>query len=400
MADFSTSEKKILKLIPPADPMRTCLANLREAVEKIWAVETPRIVQGFTDHGIAHYERLAGYSVEILNANTGKKLSAEEAFLLLAGIYIHDIGMQCDVVKFPKIKEQAEKLGASFDVKEFTAANANDYSHSEQMDIRKNHHILSIAWIDIARSEASTPLSSAANGIPSNLVSDLKDVAVHHTKFPISDCPIEFRLDPTGRKRFVAAILRFADELDIQNNRVIIETIDTFSFKRGNAVYWWLHQQTKITFPNKGFVRLLVTLHPDDHEEFSPIIQRLYIDEFRTKNLPVISTLNENLVSIFMDYESKVIDYEEAEKLPEEVQKTLREMGGETSVSPLLDLSTEIRLWLRAIKYEISDEKMVGSAVSEMTATISAGTIKQSVLVQSVARKIEVSDVELSLIHI
>ena len=32
----------------------------------------------------------------------------QEIYLLLAGIYLHDIGMQCDIVKYPEIKEKAE----------------------------------------------------------------------------------------------------------------------------------------------------------------------------------------------------------------------------------------------------------------------------------------------------
>jgi hypothetical protein len=66
-----------------------------------------------------------------LEANDGKPLSSQEAYLLTAGVYLHDIGMQCDVVKFPQIRAQAEELGAQFDI-EFTAQRASDYSIDEQ----------------------------------------------------------------------------------------------------------------------------------------------------------------------------------------------------------------------------------------------------------------------------
>jgi hypothetical protein len=64
---------------------------------------------------MAHSQRLAGFATQLLDANDGRPLSAQEMYLLLAGIYLHDIGMQCDVVKFPPIKTRAEKLGAKFD---------------------------------------------------------------------------------------------------------------------------------------------------------------------------------------------------------------------------------------------------------------------------------------------
>ena len=66
----------------------------------------------------------------------------------MAGIYLHDIGMQCDVLRFPEIKAAAEALGARFDVT-FTAAAASSYTIDEQKAIRKNHQYLSAAWIDV-----------------------------------------------------------------------------------------------------------------------------------------------------------------------------------------------------------------------------------------------------------
>ncbi len=108
MAEFCEAEKTLLKCIPESDPLVTNIREIREAAEKIWCVEAPRVIQDFTDHGINHYERLAEYAVTLLMANQGRPLSKEEAYLLLAGIYIHDIGMQCDVVRFPAIKEREQ----------------------------------------------------------------------------------------------------------------------------------------------------------------------------------------------------------------------------------------------------------------------------------------------------
>ena len=91
--------------------MRVSLAAIRKATATIWANEASRIVQDYTDHGIKHSERLVNFANNLLKANDGRELTAQETYLLLAGIYLHDIGMQCDVVKFPQIKERAETLG-------------------------------------------------------------------------------------------------------------------------------------------------------------------------------------------------------------------------------------------------------------------------------------------------
>ena len=68
--------------------------------------------------------------------------------------------MQCDVVKYPKIKEKAEYLGAKFN-EAFIAKETNDYSQKEQNEIRKNHHYLSAAWIDYLYEENDPSLSYA-----------------------------------------------------------------------------------------------------------------------------------------------------------------------------------------------------------------------------------------------
>ena len=393
MAEFSKSEKQILKYIPPQNRLRTNLTDLREAVEIIWDIEAPRVIQDFTDHGIRHYERLADYAAQLLKANQGRKLSKEEAYLLLAGIYVHDIGMQCDVVKFPDIKDRAVELGATFQIDEFEAKTTNTYSYDEQKDIRKNHHWLSIAWIDVAKKSPDNVLHKAANGIPNELVLDLKDVAVHHTKLPITSCPVAFKLDPNGRKQFVAALLRFADELDIQSNRVNIDTVNAFSLNPENCVYWWLHHLTKVTFPTESLLNVSLTLHPADFDEFHNIIQEVFINEFRTKNSSVLSVLAKNQVPVVMDEESKVTEYEYADRLPDIIRSTLQHLSQPNHADPLSDLADEVRLWLRAIRYEVGHAHTIDGSIAEMIATMETGTIKQSVLIRCVGRPIKESDV-------
>jgi len=123
MANFSESEKKLLEAIND-DRLITSLELMRQAAEDIWAADAPRIIRDFTDHGIDHSERLASFASKLLEANDGRPILPQEMYVLLAGIYLHDIGMQCDVLKFPKIKKKAEALGAVFDI-EFAANTAS-----------------------------------------------------------------------------------------------------------------------------------------------------------------------------------------------------------------------------------------------------------------------------------
>jgi hypothetical protein len=111
-------------------------------------------------------------------------------YLLLAGIYLHDIGMQCDVIMFPEIKKQAEQLGAVFEFS-FKAVDADSYSIEEQKQIRKNHQYLSAAWIEYAQISGKSALGPAAKKIPKGWVGDLMEVCKYHSHLPIYDhfCP-------------------------------------------------------------------------------------------------------------------------------------------------------------------------------------------------------------------
>jgi hypothetical protein len=233
MPKFSSVEKLLLDLIND-DRLISSLGKIREVMEDIWE-DTPRIVKDYTDHGVRHSERLAEFVYRLLDANYGVPISSQEMYLLLAGIYLHDIGMQCDVVKFDEIRKVAEELGSSFEV-EFKSLKASDYYIQEQIAIRKNHHYLTAAWIDYAYCREKTVLGNAAQTIPDNLVEDLMDVCKYHSKLNIMECPEKFKFDVTQRKRLVAALLRFADELDVSSNRVNIETIKNFSIDPKNSL--------------------------------------------------------------------------------------------------------------------------------------------------------------------
>jgi hypothetical protein len=164
MIDLAKAELELLGFVAD-DGLRISVATIRQATERIWAEDAPRIIQDFTYHGTEHSRRLIGFAAGLLKANDGRPLSSQEAYLLLAGIYLHDIGMQCDVVKFPHIKARAEELGARFDI-EFVAQKASAYNIDEQKVIRKNHQSLTAAWIDYAYRTGDTVLGQAAKTIP------------------------------------------------------------------------------------------------------------------------------------------------------------------------------------------------------------------------------------------
>jgi NACHT domain len=390
MAKFSDAEIQLLQGVKD-DRLQTSLTLIRQAAEDIWASDAPRIIKDYTDHGIAHYERIAGFANSLLNANDGRPLSSRESYLLMAGIYLHDVGMQCDVVKFPEIQKRATALGAHFEAV-FKSPRSSDYDVDEQKAIRKNHQYLSAAWIDHAYRTGNSVLGVAAKSIPEELVDDVMDVCKHHTKVPITDCPTQFKFDQSNRKQLVAALLRFADELDIDSRRVSIETVKTFSLDPGNSIYWWIHNRTTISFSSRSVVSIVIRLSPADIMRHGQSIHVAFITEFQSKNRPVLTVLGQNGVPIVVSDDSKVIADERAEDLPPDIRNSLKAI--EKRKDPLRDLAEEVRIWLRAVRYETSDISRQGNRTADMVATLDLGTVKQRVVVRCVGGEITAEDVD------
>jgi tetratricopeptide (TPR) repeat protein len=323
MEPISEEELKLLNQIQDENS-RIGQELLRQAVGEIWGAANPRIIKGYTDHGLPHSQRLAGYAGKLLAENNDRPLSPKEMYLLLAGIYLHDIGMQCDVTMFPEIKKQAEQLGAVFEVS-FTAPDADNYSIEEQKEIRKNHQYLSAAWIEYAQVSGKSALGPAAKKIPKGLVGDLMEVCKYHSHLPIYDCPIQFKHDRTERLQLVAALLRFADELDIDANRVSIETVKNFTLDPRHSIYWWMHHCTNVNL-DQNLVHLKIILHPDDAKDHGDVIHTAVITEFEHKNRPVVDILVKHRIPIVFSRDSGVEEDKFYELLPPEIVAELHKM--------------------------------------------------------------------------
>jgi len=350
MAEFTDIEKQLMERIAESR-LRESLASIRNAVEKIWADDAPRIIQDYTDHGTHHSERLADYAAQLLAINDGRPLSSEETYLLMAGIYLHDIGMQCDVVKYSEIKAKAETMGAKFDV-EFTAKTASSYTTDEQKAIRENHHLLTGAWIDHARRSGKTVLGPAIRTVPDELVGDLISVCKYHAKLAITECPATFTLNEQGRRQLVAALVRFADELDMDGHRVSIETVKNFRLDPWNAVYWWLHQLTKVIITG-NVITLIVRLCPNDEQKCGSLVREEFIKKFQAKNRSVLGVLRWNNIPIAISADSGVVPYEYADPLPDDIVQAFQLIWQRKGV--LDALSEEVKIWLEASGYEVSD---------------------------------------------
>ena len=306
--------------------LKRSLDEVRIAVEAIWE-DNIRIIRGYTNHGIDHCDRVIEKAEWLINGKGSGLLSEQEEYVLFASAYLHDIGMQCDVVRFPEIKERAESLGAEFNVA-FGGRSAADYTLNEQESIRANHHFLSAAWIDTANNDHENVLHNAITSIPPILIRDLMDVCMYHSKLRIGDCPNNFE-HIRGRKDLIAALVRFSDELDIDTNKVTIQTVKAFNLPPRNAIYWWMHNRTIIEYdtPRENSIRITVSLNYNDFDNYGHIIKRLFIDDYVEKNNDLRDTLERYGFGVSIDHGSNVKRIRYERKLPQDIIDYINAMG-------------------------------------------------------------------------
>ena len=297
--------------------------NIKQTAAAIWTNEV-RIIKDYTDHGPEHSERIFEKLHKILwPGNAIKLLSDYELYVLILGVILHDIGMQCDVKKCKKIKNvAAEQFGASFQVV-FSEGPASSYSIEEQNELRKNHHLLTAAWLDcIFRNENLLLPTIALDSVPTELREDLIDVCRFHSKLNIFDCPK--RNDITHvRTRLIAALLRLGDELDIDRFRVDINTVKLFGYDIGNSFFWYLHEYTVVDIENH-LITLRILLNKKDYDDFADYFKEEVIDEFEKKNgiLTEIIMSNDINIGISRQSEVKCIRYQKA--LPDEISDYIK----------------------------------------------------------------------------
>lgn len=344
MWSFSSTERALLARIKD-DTLTNSLSNLRGGMESLWSADAPRLIQDFTDHGPAHTRRLVDYATKLLEANGGPPLGDEELYLLLGGIYLHDIGMQCDLAKFPSLRDEAEHLGAVFDV-QFEARRSSAYSIDEQIALRANHSFVAAACIDRAYRLGEGPLADKVKSIPASLVRDVMDVCMFHSGLDIADCPQTSEHTPGVRTKLVASIVRFADELDISDKRVNFEVVKNFNMQPESLLHWWLHSRTKVHFENPNRIRFQIALRPDDLSRYRSVIYGAFFVRFEEKNRTVLSVLNSNGFALDGMSDSRLVENPYVSKVPPEVAEILDDLLSQRTADPshrVRELEDELR---------------------------------------------------------
>ena len=176
-----------------ADQLRG-LENVRAAAARVWSRPLHRY---YTDHTTAHSERvialLDGLTAGVMA--TDKRLSPTEVYVLLAAAHLHDIGMQNE-----------------------------KFAGGDLEEIRAHHHEQTAEMIYAVFEDPAAAFSLPLTGDPA-LAEAVALVAKGHRRVDLAGAEYDSFAHgaETLRLRLLAALLRFADELDIDHRRVDLE---------------------------------------------------------------------------------------------------------------------------------------------------------------------------------
>jgi len=248
-----------------SDDLDAQLTIIRTKAERLWASQRHRY---FTDHQIDHSERI----IRILDAVTAelmgsdRRLDTQEIFVLLASAYLHDIGMQWE-----KGKYRDDELA------------------------RKDHHLLSYEMIV---GSVEDPGHYPVLGVERDYVYEIALVSKGHRQVDLYDSEYNdgVKRGEKIRLRLLAALLRLADELDIDERRVYIDLLKVADVPRDSRVHWWkCHYVSGVDIGTNG--QITIQYHVPRQEYIEPLV-RLVETDLRDKFEDLQDILWDNLVRL------------------------------------------------------------------------------------------------------
>jgi len=245
--------------------VRRDLKPICQQAKGIWA--TPELTY-YTDHTVCHSTRVIEH-IENLAAllPPAHKLNDNEAFVLLAAALLHDVGMQ-------RVNVFDSDLAHTLFTPEEVEQGRSSRACCEEL-VREHHHLIGAEWI---RTELS---SSWANR---NFVEEVASVVKGHTKADLSTLQDYRKARKPMQIRLLAALLRLADELDLDFQRVDLDRLKHASITPESKAHWWkCHYVESVDVLEHGRVQVTFRFCSEDTSEVRDIIRGLVLDGLRQK---------------------------------------------------------------------------------------------------------------------
>ena len=249
------------------DTLSGCCYSIRSAVKRLWYYH---VLSHYTDHTVAHSDRIKEVLVKLMPGNK-VQLNKYEKFILLASVYLHDIGMQ-----LPPSLEKKRK-----------------YSKAEENKIREEHNNTSAVLIE--KSVKPRPLLSLGLESCSLCAEFIAQVCRYHRALPLADLEDDTFLGETIRIPLLVGLLRLGDELDADNRRVCMSVLKIIDIPPESKYHWWAHHYVRsVKIVDRQIT--LSFLFPSEYEG-TPLVEAL-----RNKVVDSVKSQCSEVAGIFTNY--------------------------------------------------------------------------------------------------
>jgi len=265
---------------------KTCLSTIIETVKiNIW--NSDNLLKHYTKHGIDHSERITQYLGKLLE-KFPTLLNPQERFVLLAAIFLHDIGNQ-----LPRYAGIPIKL---------------TYSTEELEKIRKDHHMSSCEAVkDSIKVNSELPLGL---DLCKDYVDFIARVCKYHRKLDLKDLQDTNIASAPLRLHLLGALLRLGDELDADYRRVDMEVLNIIDIPIDSKFYWWSHHYVQSISTDQGRIKLFFRF-PEEYKK-NNIVEVFQIqreESLRKQFLEVYDIFESYNVRLYRDIEMGKTNY-------------------------------------------------------------------------------------------
>ena len=340
------------------DHFKTCLSSIIETVKiKIWNSTT--LISHYTKHGIDHSERITQYLGRLLE-DFPTLLNQQERFILLAAIFLHDIGNQ--LPKYVGIPIKAA------------------YSFEELEKIRKNHHLSSYEAVkDSIKCDAELRLGLDNCEEYTKFIADL---CKYHRKLDLSDLKDTSIAGNPLRLPLLGALLRLGDELDADYRRVDMEVLNIIDIPTESKFYWWSHYYVQSISIDHGHIKLFFWF-PEEYKNNNlvEVFQTKRKESLRKQFLEVYDIFESYGVRLYPNIEIEDTNYLSAGSLKqvppdllEYIKTTITQAGSNYKE---LSLETGVAWEIDGVLY--SDNEKVVKALAKIPQLMNKYKYKEAV---------------------
>lgn len=260
------------------DTSRDRLGELRDAVRKILE---GNYLPNFTDHTRDHSDRLCELVDQLTSPlEMSSSLTDEEAFVLYAACYLHDVGMQHqragDTQVVQQVLQQKDYLGRRWeDLEEGT----------RRAIVRQKHHLLSGEMI-LQSVDAPQPVILGIQLTQEWRPGLIKCLCISHgLEFTDPEYNRLTQISGSVRMPLLSALLRIADILDESRKRSCLFLEKTRDLDLESQMHWWRHFYVSevVIDPPTRQVTLWFDFPPDRRPQYRLLFMDLQVRWINTE---------------------------------------------------------------------------------------------------------------------